>query len=179
MSLKMQYYWYIWNTIQKTWNKQFQHNSMHQLASSLLILLLLHVVYQMALYVQFCKPIVTFWMATVVKQCENFLFLILHRMILAIDNLFEVSLCTSFLGALRIIIDGFGSSIVKINEFRCGYDSDINITMILSNFGHNTSRIEAEIFYVVIIVISIYHYNGNLFSEVSYMCISWITTRII
>ena len=105
-----------------------------------------------------------------VRRCENFSILILHRMIFVIDNLFEVSLFTSLLAALilRIIIDGIGSTIIKINEFKCGYDNNINITMILSNFGH--SRIDTEISWVVILIISIYQHNSSTFNKGSYIC---------
>ena len=76
--------------------------------------------------------------------------MIFLRMIFASDhdNLFEVSLFTSFLVSLRIIISVIGSTIVKMNEFKRSYDSNINITMILNNFGQ--SRIEIKIFGVVI-----------------------------
>ena len=76
--------------------------------------------------------------------------MIFLRMIFATDydNLFKVSLFTSFLVALRIIFNVIGSSFVKIYEFKCGYDSNVNVTMILNNFGQ--SRIEIEILCVVI-----------------------------
>ena len=44
------------------------------------------------------------------------------RIIFAIDNLLKVSFFTLLIAAMRIIIDVIRSTIVEINEFKCGYD---------------------------------------------------------
>ena len=123
-------------------NKQFQQGLIYQLAAISLILVLLYMVYQVALYVQGHEPVLIFLM--LVMQCEIFSILMFHRMAFAVDNLFRVSLFTS----LTIIIDGVGSNIAKINEFKYGYDRNSSITMILSSFGQ--SRVETKIFQNVI-----------------------------
>ena len=107
--------------------KQFQQCLMSQFTAISLIIVLLHIVY--SLYVQVHEPVLIFVMH--VMQCEIFSMLIFHRMTFAVDNLFEVSLFTSLLAALTIIIDGIGSIIVNVNEFKCGYDRNNNITMIV------------------------------------------------
>ena len=110
-------------------NKQFQQGLLRQLAAISLILVLLYMVYQTALYVQVHEPVLIFFM--LVMQCEIFPILIFHKMTFAVDNLFRVS---SF-NSLTIIIDAVGSNIAKINEFKYGYDRNSNISMILSSFG--------------------------------------------
>ena len=49
---------------------------------------------------------------------------------------------------MTIIIDEIGSTVVNVNEFKCGYEGNNNITMIVSSFGQN--RVETEIFRVFI-----------------------------
>ena len=114
----------------------------HQLAAISLILVLLYIVYQIALYVQVHEPVLIFFM--VVMQYEIFSVSIFHTMTFAVGNLLTILLLTS----LTIMIDGVGSTIIKINEFKYGYDRNSNITKILSSFG--PSRAETEIFRDVI-----------------------------
>ena len=123
-------------------NKQFQQGLLHQLAAIALILVLLYIVYQTALYIPVHEPVLIFFM--LVMQCEIFSILIFHKMTFAVDMLFRVSLFNS----VTVIIDAVGSNIVKINEFKYGYDRNSNITMILSSFGQ--SIVETQIFRHVI-----------------------------
>ena len=100
----------------------------------------------MASCIQVNKPIVIFFILVV--QCEIFPMLIFHKVTFAIDNLFKLSLFTSFVAALTMIIGAIGSNIVKMNEYKCDYDGAGDITIILSNFGQ--SIVETEILWVVI-----------------------------
>ena len=118
---------------------------MRQLALISLALVLLHIVYQMALYIQIHKPIVIFFILVV--QCEIVSMLIFHKVTFAVDNLFELSLFISFVAGLNMIIGAIGSNIVRMNEYKCSYDGDGDITIILSNFGQST--VETEILWVV------------------------------
>ena len=124
-------------------NKQIQQGLIHQLLAISLILVLLYIVYRIALSVQVHDLVLMFLMF--VMQCDIFAILTFQRMTFAVQNLFRVSLFTSW----KIIIDAVGSHIVKTNEFKYSYDRNSNITMILSSsFGQ--SRVEIEIFRNVI-----------------------------
>ena len=97
---------------------------MDQLIYILVISLFLNIVTQIAFYLQVHTPVAC-CIRNIFHTCttmRKFLILTFNGTAFAIHILIETSLYKSFLDAVTIIIDEFELNLIKINQFKCGWD---------------------------------------------------------